>query len=74
MVALTKVGSKIIGPLSPKEFSDLSTLETTIDTAIQAVSYSSGKRCECKQRSARYRMHYGVRKHVYRCPLPTRLR
>jgi hypothetical protein len=65
MVALTKVGSKIIGPLSPKEFSDLSTLETTIDTAIQAVS---------KQRSARYRMHYGVRKHVYRCPLPTRLR
>jgi hypothetical protein len=38
MVALTKVGSKIIGPLSPKEFSDLSTLETTIDTAIQAVS------------------------------------
>ncbi len=41
MAALTKVGSKIIGPLSPKEFSDLSTLQTTINTAIQAVSDAS---------------------------------
>jgi hypothetical protein len=41
MAALTKVGSKIIGPLSPKEFSDLSTLQTTINTAIQAVSDES---------------------------------
>jgi hypothetical protein len=41
MASLTKVGSKIIGPLSPKEFSDLSTLETKIDSAIHAVSGAS---------------------------------
>ena len=41
MASLTKVGSKIIGPLSPKEFSDPSTLETKINTAIQAVSGAS---------------------------------
>tara|TARA_R100000278_G_C5460178_1_gene160567 strand:- start:541 stop:744 length:204 start_codon:yes stop_codon:yes gene_type:complete len=41
MASLSKVGSKIVGPISPKEFSDLSTLETKIDTAIQAVSDAS---------------------------------
>ena len=41
MVALSKVGSKIVGPISPKEFSDLSTLETKIDSAIQAVGDAS---------------------------------
>jgi len=38
MVALSKVGSKVVGPLSPNEFSDASALQTTINTAIQAVS------------------------------------
>ena len=38
MAALSKVGSKVVGPLSPNEFSDASALQTTINTAIQAVS------------------------------------
>ena len=38
MASLSKVGSKIVDPISPKEFSDLSTLETKGDTAMQAVS------------------------------------
>jgi len=38
MANLSKVGSKVVGPLSPKEFSDASALQTTINTAIQAVS------------------------------------
>ena len=41
MVALSKVGSKVVGPLSPNEFSDASALQTTINTAIQAVSDAS---------------------------------
>jgi len=41
MASLSKVASKVVGPLSPKEFSDASALETTINTAIQAVSNAS---------------------------------
>lgn len=41
MASLSKVASKVVGPLSPKEFSDASTLQTTINTAIQAVTGAS---------------------------------
>lgn len=41
MASLSKVASKVVGPLSPKEFSDASALETTINTAIQSVSNAS---------------------------------
>lgn len=41
MASLTKVASKVVGPLSPKEFSDASALQTTINTAIQAVTGAS---------------------------------
>ena len=38
MATLTKVATKIVGPLSPKEYSTASTLETTMNTAIQAIT------------------------------------
>ncbi len=41
MASLSKVASKVVGPLSPKEFSNASALESTINTAIQAVSGAS---------------------------------
>tara|TARA_R100000458_G_scaffold55136_1_gene58839 strand:- start:2211 stop:2414 length:204 start_codon:yes stop_codon:yes gene_type:complete len=41
MAALSKVGTKVVGPLSPKEFSDASTLQSTIVTAIATVSDAS---------------------------------
>jgi len=41
MANLSKVASKVVGPLSPKEFSDAITLETTINTAIHAVAGAS---------------------------------
>ena len=41
MASLSKVASKVVGPLSPKDFSDSATLETTINSAIQAVSNAS---------------------------------
>ena len=41
MASLSKVASKVVGPLSPQEFSDASTLQTTINTAIQAVTGAS---------------------------------
>jgi hypothetical protein len=41
MVALSKVAVKVFGPYSPKEFSDLTTLNTTISTAVQAIADAS---------------------------------
>lgn len=41
MASLTKVAVKVLGPYSPKEFSDNSTLQGVISTAIQAVADSS---------------------------------
>jgi hypothetical protein len=41
MAALSKVGTKVIGPLSPKEFSDAGALQTTMVTAIATVSDAS---------------------------------
>lgn len=41
MAALTKIGVKMLGPFSPKEFSDTATLQGAIQTAIQAIDDSS---------------------------------
>ena len=41
MASLSKVATKVVGPLSPKEFSNATALETTMNTAIQAVSNAS---------------------------------
>jgi len=41
MASLTKIGVKMLGPFSPKEFSDTSTLQGAIQTAIQAIADSS---------------------------------
>ena len=41
MASLTKIAVKVLGPHSPKEFSDTATLQTAISTAIQAVADSS---------------------------------
>jgi len=41
MASLTKIGVKMLGPYSPKEFSDTSTLQGAIQTAIQAIADSS---------------------------------
>jgi len=42
MASLTKVATKVVGPLSPSEFESASSLQTTMNTAIQAVSGASG--------------------------------
>ncbi len=41
MASLSKVATKVVGPLSPKEFSNATALESTMNTAIQAVSNAS---------------------------------
>ena len=41
MASLTKIGVKVFGPFSPKEFSDTGTLQSAIQTDIQAISDSS---------------------------------
>tara|TARA_R100000951_G_C2575540_1_gene160212 strand:- start:406 stop:609 length:204 start_codon:yes stop_codon:yes gene_type:complete len=41
MASLTKIAVKVLGPHSPKEFSDTATLQTAISTAIQAINDSS---------------------------------
>jgi hypothetical protein len=41
MVALSKIGVKVLGPFSPKEFSDTATLQGTIQAAIQAIADAS---------------------------------
>jgi|TARA_Y100000114_G_scaffold155281_1_gene179069 hypothetical protein len=41
VASLTKIGVKVFGPFSPKEFSDLGTLQTAIQADIQAISDSS---------------------------------
>ena len=41
MASLSKVATKVVGPLSPKEFSNATALESTMNTAIQAVSDAS---------------------------------
>ena len=41
MASLSKVATKVVGPLSPKEFSNATALESTINTAIQAVTGAS---------------------------------
>ena len=38
MAALTKIGVKMLGPFSPKEFSDTATLQGAIQTAIHAIA------------------------------------
>ena len=35
------MATKVVGPLSPKEFSNATALESTMNTAIQAVSDAS---------------------------------
>jgi len=41
MASLTKIGVKVFGPFSPKEFSDTATLQSAIQTDIQAIADSS---------------------------------
>ena len=41
MASLTKIGVKVFGPFSPKEFSDTVTLQGAIQTNIQAISDSN---------------------------------
>lgn len=41
MASLTKIGVKVFGPFSPKEFSDTGTLQGAIQTNIQAISDSN---------------------------------
>ncbi len=41
MAALTKIGVKMFGPFSPREFTDTSTLQSAIQTDIQAIADSS---------------------------------
>ena len=41
MASLTKIGVKVFGPFSPKEFSAPATLQSAIQTDIQAIADSS---------------------------------
>ena len=38
MAALSKIGIKVFGPFSPKEFSNTGTLKSAIQTDIQAIA------------------------------------
>lgn len=38
MAALSKIGIKVFGPFSPKEFSNTGTLQSAIQTDIQAIA------------------------------------
>jgi len=41
VASLTKIGIKLVGPFSPKEFTDKATLQSTIQSEVQAISDSS---------------------------------